>query len=364
MRLHERYVLGLFLKVLFFCTLSLVVIFFLVDLFEKIDDFIDHQAALWSVTRFFLYKIPEIVRLTMPVDVMLATIITLGILGRNSEIVAFISSGVSMLRLTRPILLVAALMVAISALLAEYVVPQTNERMIRIRRVEIEKREPQDARVRHAFVYRGEGDYLYYARTFNTRKKMLADVTVYHYQHGRLLSRVDARTATWRNNMWEFNDGRFWLFAVDSTGTSVIERLEPFYRRKMPELLETPEDLARLEPEPDAMNYRELKEYVEKLRSGGAEVNDYLVDLHTKISYPFTNLIMAVLGIGLSASKRKTGLLTGVGATLTIAFAYLALAEMSEALGKNETISPFFAAWLGPALFALASIGLFGRVNR
>jgi lipopolysaccharide export system permease protein len=140
--------------------------------------------------------------------------------------------------------------------------------------------------------------------------------------------------------------------------------MQTFHQYRMPELRETPEDLARLEPVPDAMNYVQLHTYVERLRQSGAEVNDYLVDLYTKLSYPFTSLIMAMLGIGLSASKRKPGLLTGVGVTLCIAFAYLALAQISEALGKNETISPVLAAWLGPLCFGAASLGLFVRVNR
>ena len=164
--------------------------------------------------------------------------------------------------------------------------------------------------------------------------------------------------------LFRSENGSYRVFTPDSSRSSIVESVQHFVRRRFPELRETPEDLARLEPETDAMNYAQLHRHVAKLRAGGAEVNDYLVDLHTKVSYPLTNLIMAILGIGLSASKRKTGLLTGVGLTLSIAFAYLALAEFSEALGKNENIPPLLAAWLGPILFGTASVGLFARVNR
>ena len=356
MRIHDRYVLGLFLKILAFCLVSLAVIFLLIDLFEKIDDFIDNQASLTNVLRFYAYMLPEIVRLTMPVNIMLATIITLGILARHNEIVAFLASGVGMLRLTAPILMMALLAVLASTLLAEYIVPKTNERMLRVRRVEIEKREPQDARVRHSFVYHGDGDVHWYARTFNTRTQTLRDVTVYRYRAGRVLWRAHGETASWENDSWQFQNGFLRFFSPDSSYY--------FRQRDFHELRETPADLARLEPEPDAMNYFQLKDYVERLRQSGVDVNDYLVDLYTKLSYPFTSLIMAILGIGLSASKRKPGLLTGVGLTLSIAFAYLALAELSEALGKNESISPVLAAWLGPLCFGTASLGLIVRVNR
>jgi MoaA/NifB/PqqE/SkfB family radical SAM enzyme len=56
--------------------------------------------------------------------------------------------------------------------------------------------------------------------------------------------------------------------------------------------------------------------------ASGGKVNDYMVDLYVKLSYPATGLVMTLLGIGLSASKRKTGLATGFGLTLVIAFTY------------------------------------------
>ncbi len=364
MRIHDRYVLALILRVLFFCVVSLALIFLLIDLFEKIDDFIDHDARLRDVVRFYVYMLPEILRLTLPVNIMLATIISLGILGRHNEIVAFLASGVSMLRLTSPILAMAMVAVLLSTLLAEYVVPRTNARMHRVLRVEIQKGEAQDARVRHSFAFHGEGDVHWNAKSFNTRNQTLRDVTVFRYRDGRVVWRAYAESAIWVDNAWEFHNGVLRTFVPDSLGTGIREQMQSFTRHRFHELAETPEDLARLEPVPEAMNYVQLKSHVDRLQKSGAQVNDYLVDLHTKISYPFTCLVMALLGIGLSASKRKPGLLTGVGLTLTIAFTYLALTELSAALGKSESISPLLAAWFSPVLFGFASIALFARVNR
>ncbi len=363
MRIHDRYVLALFLKSFIFSTLAMVLIYLLVDLFEKIDDFIDNKATVRDVVRFYMYLVPEIVRLTLPVDVMLATIFTLGFMGRHNEVVAFLSGGVSMLRLNTPILVMSLLAVGVSVVLSEHIVPETNERRIRVKRVDIEKREPHDARIRRGFVYRGEGDFHYYARTFNTQTNTLRDVTLFRYRDGRAVSEVRAESAVWRQGYWEFENGVVRLFAAERD-TSAVDHVEPFFRRRMSELRETPEDLARLKPQPDAMNYEQLKRHVAQLRASGSEVNDYLVDLHTKISYPFTNFIMAVLGIGLAARKRKTGLLAGFGITIAIAFLYLALAEFFKALGKNESVSPLVAAWIGPVLFSIAGAGMFARVNR
>jgi len=356
-------VLRLFLKTFLFSTLALLLVYLLVDLFEKIDSFIDNKASVRDIARFYMYMVPEIIRLTLPIDVMLATIFTLGFMGRHNEVVAFLSSGVSMLRLNAPILVMSLFTVLLSMLLSERIVPETNARRIRVQRVDIQKREPNDARIRRNFVYRGEGNIHYHAQTFNTQTNTMRDVIVFRYRDGDVVSDVRAERAVWRMGYWEFENGVARVFAKGPE-TGMTEHVEPFVRRRMSELRETPDDLARLDPEPDAMNYSELKRHVERLRESGSEVNDYLVDLHTKISYPLTNLIMAVLGIGLAARKRKSGLLAGFGITIAIAFMYLAMAEFFEALGKNESISPLLAAWIGPALFSIAGIGMFARVNR
>ena len=92
--------------------------------------------------------------------------------------------------------------------------------------------------------------------------------------------------------------------------------------------------------------------------------HDYLVDLNTKISYPFTILIMALLGIGISASKRKPSLAAGFAQTIFIAFGYLIIVGVTEAFGKNATLPPTIAAWSAPLVFALASVWFLGRANR
>lgn len=368
MRLHDRLVLSLFLRVILLCLVSFVVVFVLADLFEKMDNFIDHQARWSAVGRFYVYKLPEIVRLTLPVDVLLATLFTLGVLARNNEIVALLSSGVSLLRIAAPILVLAALAVGVSALLAERVVPQTNARMLRIRRVEIDKRPPVDSPIRHDFSYRGEGGFLYYVRVLNLETHRMTGVTVHQYQDGKVRARLDAQSAEWRDGGWEFRNGYYRTFplAVPSADSSTAppEEAAPFRTMRLDELRDTPEDLARIEPEPEAMNHAQLRAYVQRVQASGGPVNDALVDMHSKVSYPITSFVLAVLGVGLAASKRKSSLAAGFGLTLVIAFAYLAISEIGAALGKNETLPPLLAAWIGQILFGVAGLVLLLRSNR
>lgn len=367
MRIHDRYLLSFFFRAFVLCTLAFLAIFILADVSEKIDNYIDHQASVSSVVRLYAFKVFDIVRLTLPVDLLLATIFTFGVMAKNNEVAALLSSGISMWRISLPIVVVAVLSVGLSLLLSEFIVPKTNARMLTIRRVEIEKRPPVDAPVRHDFTYRGRAGYLYYVRLFNVDAQTLSGVVVHQYRDGRLVARLDAEQAVWRDTHWEFRNGFYRTFAAETAArdlAGVGEQAEAFSTKLLPDLVERPEELARVHPEPEAMSYRELHDYTERVRQSGGNVNDYLVDLHTKISYPFTNLILTLLGIGLSASKRKSSLAAGFGITLIICFAYLGISEIAAALGKNEALSPLVAAWIGPAFFGAASVVLLLRFNR
>jgi lipopolysaccharide export system permease protein len=413
-RLHDRVVLRLVLKALLFAAVGWAIMWVLIDLFEKIDSFVDHQATTLAIVRFYLYQLPDIVRQTLPVDVLLASMFSLSVLAKNNELVALLASGVSLLRIARPIFVIGILACALSVLLSEKVVPETNRRMQQVRRVEIEKRPPVDAPVRYAVSYRGEGGYLYHIDVLNTEDKTLKGVTVHRYRDGRVVARLLAKSAVWRGDHWEFHDGFYRTFAppradADSSGSTgssspsaadsaasaggsaqgaadsmargsagslmpvatpepqpgpTEEHAREFHTFRLYDLTETPTDLARLEPEPDEMTYEELRRYVDRVSQSGGNVNDYLVRMNAKLADPFTSLVLAVLGVGLTARKKKASLVAGFGQTLVIGFGYLMLSQIGAALGKNEQLPPFFAAWVGNFIFGTAAVYFLARANR
>jgi lipopolysaccharide export system permease protein len=366
MRLHDRLVLRLCLKVLVFSACGWVILWILIDLFEKMDNFVDHQAQVDQIARFYLFLIPEILRQTLPVDVLLASMFTLSVLAKNNELVALLAGGVSLFRIARPILFVALVVTGFSALLGEKIVPDSNARMRRVRRVEIEKQAPADAPVRYGVTYRGESGYLYHIDVLDTQAETMKGVEVHRYEGGRVVARVLARSATWRGDAWEFHQGFYRTFSragADTTGLG-RETVQEFANRRMPELLDTPRDLARLQPEPDEMTYRALQRQIERAGTSGASVSDPLVELHLKRSSPWTSLILAGLGVGLSSRKRKSSLVAGFGVTLVIGFGYLILTQMAAALGKNEQIPPLLAAWMGQIVFGAAAAVVLSRANR
>ena len=88
MRLLDRYVLIEFVKLLLLSLFAFVVIFAIVDLFEKIQDFMDGHASALIVARYYAYKIPWVTVQVLPVALLMATFLTLGQMSKFNELTA------------------------------------------------------------------------------------------------------------------------------------------------------------------------------------------------------------------------------------------------------------------------------------
>ena len=359
MRIHDRYVLRSFWRNILIGILAFVIIYVTVDINEKIDNFLDNHAKVEDIVSYYLFLIPWIVLLVTPVAVLLATIFTLGKMSRQNELTALISSGVSLVRTSAPILILSFVISLMVMAFGETVVPFTNRRAERIKLVRIEKtKESPSKRFKKNLHYQGEENRVYYADRYDIKLKMMTNVVLQEYRGSSLVRRIDAKKAIWDGKKWVFLNGAIREFSADE------EKVTPFNRIELPELKEKPEDFAKEDIDPEDMNYIELKDYIDKVRRAGGPVEKYLVDLHFKISFPFTSFIFAIIGTALSSAKRKPTMATGFGLTLVISFTYYGVLRIGQALGHSGTIHPFFGAWMGNILFILIGGFLLYRANR
>ncbi|MBI5810904.1 MAG: LptF/LptG family permease, partial [Deltaproteobacteria bacterium] len=138
MRILDRYILNEFLKVFFLTTAAFITLDVLVEFLDKADMLFKHGSGLSEAAQFFLYQVPFIFYQTVPVSILLATLVSLGTLSRHNEITAVKSNGISVLKIITPILLFSVLITGVSIMLNEYCLPLTNRRVERIRREKVE----------------------------------------------------------------------------------------------------------------------------------------------------------------------------------------------------------------------------------
>ncbi len=239
------------------------------------------------------------------------------------------------------------------------VVPFSNRKADKIMAVEIEKNQNKGSyRYRTNLHYQGEGNRTWYAERYDVNLSVLVNVSLHVYDGPRLIRRIDAQKAFWDGSKWVFINGAVRNFNGDE------ETVTTFKRREMPQITEKPEDIAKEEVDPEEMNFFELRDYIDKVRRGGASTDQYMVDLYVKFSFPFTSLIFAALGAALSSAKRKPSMATGFGLTLLISFLYYGLLRIGQSLGHSGIIPPLLGAWMGNIVFMAVSAILLVRANR
>ena len=84
-RIHDKYLLKSFLRVFMFAVVAFVVIYITVNVFEEIDNFIDHDAKLVSIARYYVYSLPFVLTYVIPVSLLLGTVFSMGVLARRNE---------------------------------------------------------------------------------------------------------------------------------------------------------------------------------------------------------------------------------------------------------------------------------------
>jgi lipopolysaccharide export system permease protein len=358
-RIHDRYILGDFWRNLAIGLLAFTLIYVTVDVTEGINTYIDNHARFSDIALYYVFKIPWILALIMPVSVLLAAVFSLGRLSKQNELTAFISSGTSLVRVALPIVASALLISFVVMAFGEYVVPEANRKSVRIKRVNIEKVKEEDtSRYRSNVHYQGEQGRTYYAETYDVMLKALMNVILYEYREGNLERRIDAKKAFWDGTEWIFVDGAVREFTKEG------ETIATFAKLPMKELPERPEDFSKEDIAPEEMNFRQLRVYIDKLARSGGPVDKYRVDLYFKFSFPFTSLIFALIGAALSSAKRKPSMATGFGLTLLISFTYYGVLRIGQGLGHTGVIDPLFGAWMGNIVFVVVGGLLLYRANQ
>jgi lipopolysaccharide export system permease protein len=268
------------------------------------------------------------------------------------------AAGISLLRILRPVFWVAAAATIVSLLLGEFVVPAANRERDRIYNGQIQKVQRQAVNERADFTYLGEGGRIFYVRLYLVNEKRMHEISMQEFRDRELIRRVDAAEAAWDGQQWIFTSG------YERTFKDGRESARAFSSLAVPEVAERPPDFAKDVRKPDEMTFFELREHVEKLRSSGARVANYLVDLHIKLSFPLVNLIVVLIGASLATRLRMQSAALGFGLSIAISFLYYAFLRAGQALGHNGAMPPYVAAWFGDMVFGAVGLIMMAQAQR
>ncbi len=316
MKIFDRYIIKQFLQTVLFGLAAFMAIFVVVDMMEKLDDFIDKKAGIEVVVRYYMYFTPEIVKLVLPVAMLLSSLFTTGRLSNQNELTAMKSGGISLYRFMSPLLLVAFFVSLLAIFFNGWGVPYANKKKFNLERIYLQKHLESPGRY-NIFIQESPTRFVEIG-FFDNDNALAHNVSIQDFSDTNttiVVGRIDAFRMAWdrTSNTWTLESG---MRRVFSNGK---ESAEPFSSLPIGRFHFTPDDIAKKQEKPDEMNYPDLKKFIENQRRSGNDVSRWMVDLYGKISFPFASFIVVLFGVPFSSTKRRTGLAAEFGISIASA---------------------------------------------
>jgi LPS export ABC transporter permease LptF/LPS export ABC transporter permease LptG len=349
--LLDDYVLRDFFIYLGMILSSFLVLVIVFTLFELLGDILRNQVPPTVVAEYLLNVTPYLLYNVAPLVMLLAVLVTFGLMQRSNEITAIKATGTSIYRIVTPVI-VAAAMLAVALFFADqFYLPRTNQRQEALHNQIKGKPAQTYLRPDRKWIF-GQHNDIYYYQFFDPDRDQFGNVTVFQLNRATfaITRRVHAERAHWAEslNRWIYEQG--WDRTLN---VSAIANYHPFDVATFPDLPETPSYFKKEVKQYTEMNYEELRSYIRDLQQSGFDVVRLRVQLHKKLSYPLITLIMAVLAIPFSLSTGKKGAITGVAVAVGIAVFYTVVSRLFEAMGDLNQLPPALAAWSPDLIFIL-----------
>jgi len=344
----KLYILKTFLYFYLVSAGGFVGIFLIGDFFDRADEFISKNAALADVLLYYLYKIPFILFLMAPQAVLLATVLAISSLAKTNEIIAMKACGVSITRITLPIVGVSAVIALLVIANSEFISPTTSQRMNHIFYVKVRGGSSllQDIETDKIW-YKSTTGAIWNVNDYDPNNKTLNKISIFLTNNNHLIEkRIDAEKAVWVNQQWQFMNGMIRTFSPAG-----LEKTDFFENRSFI-ITEIPSDFITVSRRPEELSLKNIYEEIQERQSEGKDVTGKWLNLYYRVSYPFIGVVLALVGIPLSLrSSRQGGLLFSVAVNLAIGLTISFFYAMCISLGRGGTFDPVFATWGPIALF-------------
>ncbi len=342
----------------FFLYLGLILSTFLVlvivfTLFELLGDILHNQIPPLVVAAYVLNVAPYLLYNVAPLVMLLAVLVTFGLMQRSNEITAIKATGTSIYRIVAPVIAAAAVLAAALFFADQFYLPRTNQRQEALHN-QIKGRPPQTyLRPDRRWIF-GQNNDIYYYQFFDTDRDQFGNVTVFRLDPATftVTRRIHADRAHWEEslNRWVYEQG--WERALQGSAIA-NEGYRTFDVATFPELPEQPSYFKKEVKQYTEMNYEELRRYIRDLQQSGFDVVRLRVQLNKKLSYPLVTFIMAIVGVPFALWGGNKGAITGIAMAVGMAVIYLVVSPLFEAMGNASLLPPALAAWAPDLIFML-----------
>lgn len=354
MKLIDWYIFRKFIGtfLLFFVLLMMIAV--VIDISEKLDDFTVNGAKLHEIVNdYYINFIALYGNLFSALILFLSTIYFTSKMANNTEIVPILTGGRSFARFTLPYFMGAFIVFLISSAVNHYIIPITN-----VDRLDFEMKYTKvrdERKTQNRFRQVQPGHFVYF-RSFTPERNTGYNFAYYVVEDQKLKSalnvdymRFDTVTGNWRLQTWRIRE-------IHPDGTESISQGQ----QKDTAFVFNADDIVPKLFATEMMTTPQLLDFIEKEEMRGSEtLNNHLIELNKRSSYPFSSFILVLIAVSISSHKRRGGLGVNIAIGLVLVMIYIFFMEVSTSLSKAGSVSPALAVWTPNIVFGLLGLYTF-----
>jgi LPS export ABC transporter permease LptG len=343
----DRYVAFTYLRLLGLSALALGGVFY-VSTFIELSENVFKGTGTWAMLgTFFVYTTPQYLYYIVPLSVLLASLVTVAILTKNSELIVMKACGISLYRIAAPMVAGAVAAGAFLFALEQTVLGPANRRAQATRHV-LTGGSPETFDILNRRWVVGRDGSMYHYNYFDPRLRLFTGLWVYEFDEAmrRITQRTFADQARYANDTWKVERG--WTRAFDERSGESASFVEFASTTRV---LEPPEHFSTEPPDPEFMSFTQLRAYTEQLAQSGFDVVRQRVALYRKLSFPFVTIVMTLIAVPFAVTIGRSGAMAGIGVGIGIALAYWTTILFFAAMGSGGLLTPMLAAWAPNLLF-------------
>jgi LPS export ABC transporter permease LptG/LPS export ABC transporter permease LptF len=349
--LLDRYITKRLLPPLLLVVFSTALLYVVADLSSNVEDMARNSVPAGVILAYYANLVPQVFLDVTPFALMISVLILLTLLERQQEMTALKAAGISLFRLTVPVLLVAAVSAASLWVLGEAVVPNANREAQRLldRIKGRETTRTYRASDRQWLLSR-DGESLYNFLRYDDPSNTLIRFTMFRVDENMdLRFYLFSRRVRYFDGVWVADSG--WFRQIFPDGTDEFRRISAPMKLEIPE---GPDYFGQEYRRPSEMSVGELASYIHELVESGYRPNKLIVRWHQKFAYPLSAFVMVLLALpfGLNRGGRKVTTMQGVAVALTLGIAYFMSTALFGRLGEVDVLPPIIGAW-APVVLAV-----------
>ena len=356
------YIFRQYSKVFLLCMTAVLTVYLVVDFFEKLRNFLRHDAELITMFTYFFYRMPDISFQLAPLAALMGTILTLGFMNKNQEITAMRSCGMSFYQIATPFIVFGLVASTILFSFTAVFAPLSNKEADYIKNVVIQKK-PQ------ALTLDQDGLWLRFGQnallkidSVKMNGSFLEGIRLYQIGNDfKLQEIIEAQRANFTPQGWLLQPVK--RRQVNPNGRITARQHQSLFF----DIPLTPPDFQTwLAVKPKNMTLRLLGQYIQRMARDGHNTNRLSTDYWARIAFSTVTLVMTIIGLGISFFRPTTRGITvarGIGQALGIGFLFWAIHSIGVVLGRNGALFPFLGGWFAVAMFFMVGVNMFLRAR-